>query len=178
VKIKKEFEKYIRIHYPVQTWLYNEILRKKSVNVEEFTDKIKEFEQILHTGMQLYDWVGLAAPQIGENIRMVAVCQLNKKQDTIISSKVLINPKIVEKSVKTSIEDEWCLSLPWMEWKVKRHHKVKVKYQDIEGKKHEMNLTWLNAGIVQHEIDHLDGILFWDKVLNKDKWFDIKKFIK
>ena len=178
MKIEKDFEKYIRANYPVQTWLYNKILRKKSVKVEKITNDIKEFEQILHTGMQIYDWVGLAAPQIGQNIRMIAICQLNKKGDTIISSKVLINPKIIETSSKTFVQEEWCLSLPWMEWKVKRYHKIKVKYQDIEGKKHEMNLSWINAGIVQHEINHLDGILFWDKVLDKDKWFDIKKFIK
>lgn len=177
LKIQKNFENYIKANYPVQTWLHNEILRKKSIEVTKITDEIKEFADILHTGMQLYDGVGLAAPQIGRNIRMVAVCKLNKKEDTIISSQVLINPVIVEKSTKTITWEEWCLSLPWMEWKVKRHYKVKVKYQDIDGKKHEMNLTWINAGIVQHETDHLDGILFWDKVLAKDKWFDIKKFI-
>ena len=177
MRIEKEFEKYIRANYPIQTWLNNPILRKKSVNIEKITDEIKEFSEILHVAMQLYDWVWLAAPQIWKNIRMVAVCQLNKKQDKVISSQVLINPEIVEKSQKTFIEDEWCLSLPWLEWKVKRHHKVKVKYQDIYGKTQFLTLTWLNAWIVQHEIDHLDGILFWDKVIDKEKWINIKSFI-
>lgn len=177
MKVEKRFEKYIRINYPIQTGLNNEILRKKSIEVKEITDKIKEFAEILHAWMIIYDWVWLAAPQIWKNIRMIAVSKLNKKEDTIISSQVLINPEIIEKSDKMVIEEEGCLSLPWMEWKVKRHYKIKVKYLDVDWKRHEMNLTWLNAGIVQHEIDHLDGILFWDKVLHKDKWINLKKFI-
>lgn len=176
--ISNDFEKYINTNHPIQTWLHNKVLRQKSVKVEKITDKIKEFADVLYASMQLYDGIWLASPQIGENIRMVAVCQLNKKEDKIISSQVLINPEIIEKSSKTFIQEEWCLSLPWMEWDVKRFYKIKVKYQDVNWKTYEMNLTWTNASIVQHEIDHLDGILFWDKVIHKDKWLDLKNFIK
>jgi len=163
----KDIEKILKKKYPIQTGLNNPILRKKSEDVSHITDEIKEFAEILHRWMELYDGIWLAAPQIWINKRMVAVCQLNKKEDKIISSSVLINPKIIEKSSKTFIQEEGCLSLPGMEWDVKRHFKVKIEYLDIKGKKHEMNLTWLNAAILQHEIDHLDWILFWDKVIEK-----------
>lgn len=178
MKIDKDFENYIRTNYPLQTWLNNDILRKKSVEVVNFTSKIKEFAKVLHKGMELYDGVWLAAPQIWENIRMIAVCQLNEKEDRIISSKVLINPEILEKSSKTFIQEEWCLSLPWMKWDVKRYQRIKLKYQDVDWRTHKISLDWTNAGIVQHELDHLDGILFWDKVIHKDKWLDLRKFIK
>ena len=172
----KDLDKIIQEKYPVQTGLNNPILRKESEEITEITDEIKEFEKILHRWMELYDGIWLAAPQIWVNKRMVAVCQLNKKEDKIISSSVLINPKIINKSAKTFIQEEGCLSLPGMEWDVQRHFKVKIEYLDINWKKHEMNLTGLNAAIVQHEIDHLDWILFWDKVVNK-KTPNLKKLL-
>ncbi len=178
MNISKDFEKYIKNNYPLQTWLKNTILRTRSIEVDNITDDIKDFAEVLYAWMQLYDWVWLAAPQIGENIRMIAVCQLNKKEDKIVDSKVLINPEIIEKSNKKFIQEEWCLSIPWMEWDVERYEKVKVKYINLEWKECEMILRWTNAGIVQHELDHLDWILFWDKVINKNKWLNIKQFIK
>jgi len=69
------------------------------------------------------------------------------------------------------------LSLPWIRWDVERPEKVVVKYQDVNGKYHTLTAKWYNAAIIQHEIDHLDGILFIDKV--KDfKAPDLSKLIK
>jgi peptide deformylase len=172
----KNIEKILKEQYPIQTGINNPILRKKSEKVQEITKEIQEFSEILHTGMEIYDGIWLAAPQIWVNKRMIAVCQLNKKEDKVISSQILINPKIIEKSNKTFLQEEWCLSLPGLEWEVERHFKVKVIYQDINWKKHEMNATWLNAAILQHEIDHLDWILFWDKVVKK-QWPNLKKLL-
>ncbi len=163
----KDIEKILKEKYPIQTGLNNPILRKKSEDISNITDEIKEFTEILHRWMELYDGIWLAAPQIWVNKRVIAVCQLNKKEDKVISSNILINPKIINKSPKTFVQEEGCLSLPGMEWDVKRHFKIKIEYLDVNGKKHEMNATWLNAAILQHEIDHLDWILFWDKVIEK-----------
>lgn len=174
----KELEKYIRTNYPIQTWMNNDILRKRSKEVEEITDDIKEFADILHAGMELYDGIWLAAPQIGVNIRMIAVCKLNNKWNKVISSWVFINPEIIEKSKQCFVEKEWCLSLPWLEWKVKRHMNIRVKYLDINWKEHQKNFKWINASIRQHEIDHLDGVLFWDKTIWENKSIDVKKLIK
>ena len=117
--------------------------------------------------MQLYDGIWLASPQIWENIRMIAVCQLDKSEKNVIFADVLINPKIIKKSKKMFFQEEWCLSLPGLEWEVKRHYEVEVEYTDIEGKKQTLKAKWLNSAILQHEIDHLDGILFYDKAINK-----------
>ncbi len=164
IKISEEF---IKQNYPVQTGLNNPILRTKSKWIEEINEEILSFGKILFKAMELYDGIWLAAPQIWVNKRIIAICQLNKKEDKVIFSEVLINPEIVEKSEKMFIQEEGCLSLPGMEWDVQRHFKVKVIYTGLDGKKHQINATWLNAAILQHEIDHLDWILFWDKVVDK-----------
>ena len=164
IKISEEF---IKQNYPVQTGLNNPILRTKSKWIEEINEEILSFGKILFKAMELYDGIWLAAPQIWVNKRIIAICQLNKKEDKVIFSEVLINPEIIEKSEKMFIQEEGCLSLPGMEWDVQRHFKVKVIYTGLDGKKHQINATWLNAAILQHEIDHLDWILFWDKVVDK-----------
>ena len=177
--MNKEFQNYIKQNYPIQTWLNNPILRTKSkeVNLEEIkSDKIQDFAQILFAWMEMYDGIWLAAPQIWENIRMIAVCQLDKKEKDITWAEVLINPKIIEKSWEY-ISEEGCLSLPWLEGKVKRYKKVKVEYYDINWEKHSIKAENLNAAILQHEIDHLNWILFWDKVINKWPHINFNKMI-
>ena len=171
-----DIEKRLKENYPIQIWLNNPILRTKSTQIDNFTDDIKQFVKILHKWMEIYDWVWLAAPQIWVNKRIISISQLNKKEDRIIFSDVLINPQIIEKSTKVFLSNEGCLSLPGMEGEVSRHFKIKVKYLDINWKKHELNAIWLNAAIIQHEIDHLDWILFRDKVVSK-KWADFKKLL-
>ena len=172
-----ELDNFIKTKYPIQTGLNNPILRAKSKEVpldEIKSDKIQDFWQILFRAMEIYDWVWLAAPQIWENIRMIAVCQLDKKLKNIIWADVCINPKIISKKWKF-ISDEACLSLPWLEWKVERANEIEVEYYDLDGKKQTRKAYWYNAAIFQHEIDHLDGILFWDKVINKKPALNIQK---
>lgn len=168
LKNMKITEEFIKKNYPIQTGLNNPILRKKSVEIKEIDEETKNFWKILLKAMRLYDGIWLAAPQIWINKRIIAVCQLDKKEKNIIFSDVLVNPKIIEKSTKKFIQEEACLSLPWLEWDVERSLKIKLIYQDLEGKKHELNAKWLNAAIIQHELDHLDWILFWDKVKDKE----------
>lgn len=170
-------ENYIKQNYPIQTWINNPILRKKSEKVVDFNGELKEFAQILFEWMQIYDGIWLAAPQIWVNKRIIAVCQLDKKLKNIVFSDVLVNPEIVEKSKKTETNEEWCLSLPWIEAEVERPYRVKVKYQDTEWKEHFITATWYNAAILQHEIDHLDGILFLDKAEQK-KELNLNKLLK
>jgi len=176
--LMKNLEKIIREKYPIQTWLNNPILRTKSKEVENIKDpEIQKFADILLVAMKMYDWIGLAAPQIGENIRMIAVCQLDKKEKNIILTEVMINPEIIERKWEYICE-EWCLSLPWLEWKVKRSKYVKVKYTTPEWEEKIIEAKNLNAAILQHEIDHLDWILFWDKVINKQPQININKLVQ
>jgi len=171
----KKIKEYIQQHYKIQTGLNNPILRKKSEPVDNIQDpEIQDFAQILFYAMEIYDGIWLAAPQIWVNKRLIAVCQLDKKEKNIIWADVLINPKIIEKSGEY-ISDEACLSLPGLEWKVKRAKYVKVEYFDINWEKKTITAENLNAAILQHEIDHLDGILFWDKVIDKQPQLNLGK---
>ncbi len=153
--------------YPIQTWLDNKILRKKSKKIDSIDQDILEFAEILMELMYEYDWVWLAAPQIWRNIRMIAITywKETKKGHERIDEDIMINPEIIEKSNEMLVSEEACLSVPDVIWKVKRHQNIVVEYLDIFGRKKKKKLRNYNACIVQHEIDHLDAILFVDKLI-------------
>ena len=133
------------------------ILRQKAKPVTNFSDKKlqKLIPEMIET-MQKSDGVGLAAPQVGESIRLAVVTYRKK---TI----VLINPEITKKSLMREWGEEGCLSVPTIYGDVKRHKKITVKYLDAQGKKQTIQAFGMLARIIQHEVDHLDGILFIDK---------------
>ena len=79
----------------------------------------------------------------------------------------MINPEIVETSPTTILWEEACLSLPGMTGKVKRYQRIKVRFFDPLGNQHMKKVSGLNARIIQHELDHLEGVLFVDKVIKK-----------
>ncbi|MCK9467476.1 MAG: peptide deformylase [Candidatus Absconditabacterales bacterium] len=153
--------------YPIQTGIDNKILRTKSKEIDKINSDILEFSEILMELMYEYDGVGLAAPQIGKNIRMLAITfwKENKKGSERIGEEIMINPQIVEKSQEILVSEEACLSVPDVIGKVKRHQNIVVEYLDILGRKKKKKLKNYNAFIVQHEIDHLDAILFVDKLI-------------
>ncbi len=155
--------------YPLQIGINNPILRQKSKEIQVISDDIKNFAEVLLALMYEYDWVGLAAPQIGQNIRIIAVTKWDVKGDkfNFIKDQIMINPEILWHSKETEIDEEGCLSVPWVKGDVERFQSIRVKYLDINWKPMEETLTGFNARIVQHEIDHLDGILFVDKLIWK-----------
>ena len=161
----------IKVFFPLQTWNNNQILRKKSEKVDIFDDEIKEFAEILLDLMYAYDWVGLAAPQVGKNIRAIATTQWKetkkwrKTNKEIIGETAMINPEILEHSEEKKKWEEACLSVPGLCWDVERWTWIVVKYQDKKWKEHVHKYTWFSAVVIQHEMDHLDGILFTDKVI-------------
>ena len=136
---------------------------------------MEDFADILLALMYEYDGVGLAAPQLGKNIRMIAVTQWketkekNKKKCTkeLIGEYIMINPEILEYSKTTQKTEEACLSLPDLFGDVERFQWIKVKYQTVQGKENTKKLSGFNAVVVQHEIDHLNGVLFTDKIIGK-----------
>lgn len=79
----------------------------------------------------------------------------------------MINPKIIEKSKETILREEACISLPNCTGMVRRHQSITVEFLDLKGKKQNKKYKEFNAVIIQHEIDHLDGILFMDKIVKK-----------
>ena len=137
----------------------NKILRNKSKEVKiEFLDT-KKFKTLLANMTETMfkkDGIGLAAPQIGENIRMLII-------NTKDGPKILINPTITKKSIFKEIGEEGCLSLPGYYGKVKRHKKITCAYTNEDGSKKKIEASGLMARVIQHEIDHLDGILFIDR---------------
>jgi peptide deformylase len=103
--------------------------------------------------------IGLAAPQVGVGLRLVTVDLMPNDQP---APMVLINPEIVATSTQTETREEGCLSLPGQYADVTRPARVRVRYEDVHGTRQEIEADGLLAVCLQHEIDHLDGVLFVD----------------
>jgi peptide deformylase len=103
--------------------------------------------------------IGLAAPQVGELLRLVVVdLQKDEKPDPM----VLVNPEVVAASEESVTREEGCLSLPGQYAEVTRPARIRLRYQDLEGARREVHAEGLLAACLQHEVDHLDGVLFVD----------------
>ncbi len=133
------------------------ILQKPTEPVTEFNDELRTLIEDMFESMYAAHGIGLAAPQIGVSKRITVIDLSFKKNPE--EKIVLINPEVIYKEGKQN-EDEGCLSLPEIREKVSRAVKVRVRAQNVEGKWFEMDGEELLARAFQHEIDHLDGILF------------------
>ena len=168
----------IKAFFPLLTWEDNQILRTKSEKVDNFADEIEDFCEIVLDLMYAYDWVGLASPQVGKNIRIIATTQRkeqhkwNRTKKTIIWETAMVNPEILEHSEEMRKWEEACLSVPWLCWDVERWTRIVVKYQDKKWKQHIQKYTWFSAVVIQHEMDHLEWILFTDKIIGKIRKID------
>ena len=138
----------------------DEILKKKSREIEVIDDRIKELAEDMFDTMHKYDGLGLAGVQVGILKRIIVIDLYDD-----VSKFCLINPVIVEKSKETVEIEEGCLSYPNQFGKVVRSVKVKVKALDLDGKKVTLEAEGLLAQALQHEIDHLDGETFKEKIL-------------
>lgn len=137
----------------------DEILRKKSKPVEVVDEKIKELVEDMIETMHKFDGVGLAAPQVGVLKRVVVIDLYDGNEPY-----VLINPEIIKTKGEQEV-DEGCLSFPNKFAKVIRPAEVTVKTLDINGKEHKIKGKGLLAQAISHELDHLNGILFVDKII-------------
>jgi peptide deformylase len=120
--------------------------------------------------------IGLAAIQIGEAKRIVTM-DLAKK-DEPKAPRVFINPELVGKSDDKKTHEEGCLSIPEYYEEVERPASVKIRYLDLDGKEHEIDADGLLATCIQHEVDHLNGVLFIDHISKLKRDRVIKKFTK
>ena len=133
------------------------ILRIKGEQVGEFGNELAPFiEQMVET-MLVEGGVGLAAPQVGVSKRIAVVNPEPKNSESLIT---MVNPRIVSVSSETISFEEGCLSVPDIRANVIRPDSIEVAYQDGEGREHRMKMDGTIARIIQHEVDHLDGILF------------------
>lgn len=139
--------------------LGEEVLRKKSVPIkdEEINDELRALAEEMFETMENANGVGLACPQIGKNIRMFVA----EADDDV--RRVFINPQIIATSDDSVPYEEGCLSVPQVYENIMRPSKVTVQAQDQNGKKFTLEAEGLLARIIQHENDHLEGVIFIDR---------------
>ena len=144
---------------------YNDpILREKTKPVEELTDDIKNFISDMFETMYNSDGVGLAAPQVGSShsIFVMDADAMIDEGDPALGPMAFINPEILEKKGEKIQMDEGCLSIPSITDKVSRPETIVIKYLDQNfNEKVEEFSSW-NSRVIQHEYDHLQGVLFID----------------
>lgn len=137
------------------------ILSKKSAKIKDpLTPEIQDLILNMIATMRAENGVGLAAPQVGQSLRLCTI-----QEDGI--EYVLINPTITSKSKTKIISEEGCLSFPGEFFPIPRHEKVQVRYLDKDGKEAKLKAGGLLARALQHEIDHLDGILIIQRIPKK-----------
>jgi peptide deformylase len=136
------------------------VLRKETEKITTFDDDL--FKIVENMADTMYDapGVGLAAPQIGKSIKLIVV-DMSKDKEGEKKYMPLINPEIVAKE-GLQVDEEGCLSVPELIANVTRYSRITVSYQDLQGQPHELSTENRFAVILQHEIDHLNGILFLD----------------
>jgi len=152
------------------------ILRKKSETLEKVDNELRNLMDDMLETMYAAPGIGLAAVQVGILKRLIVIDISKDKEKK--NPLFLINPKIVSKSNKTSTYEEGCLSLPGYFAEIERPAECKIEYLDYEGKKSEMEAKGLLATCIQHEVDHLNGILFIDYLSKLKKDMIVKKLVK
>lgn len=145
------------------------VLRERARPVEVFDKKLLGLINQMFDIMHEAKGIGLAAPQIGHPIR-VAVIEIDENR------YVLVNPEIIEKSREMEEFEEGCLSLPGVSINIKRPSRIKVAYQDEKGKKNILEADGLLARAIQHEIDHINGVLIIDRATKKERLEALEKF--
>ena len=149
------------------------LVSKPVAKIDEATRKL--VEEMFET---MYDapGIGLAAIQIGEARRIVTM-DLAKKDDPK-EPRVFINPELIGESGEKNVHEEGCLSIPEYYEDVERPARVTVRYLDLEGAQHEIEADGLLATCIQHEVDHLNGVLFIDHISKLKRDRVLKKFTK
>lgn len=149
----------------------DERLHKVTEPIEYVTDEIVTLLDDMYETMIAHDGIGIAAPQIGKNLRIAVIeVEENDRFD-------LINPEIIDRK-GTSIDVEGCLSIPETYGTVKRADEVTVRYYDREGSEMEITAYGYLARAFQHEIDHLDGKLFIDQIIEKIAPEDLERYME
>jgi peptide deformylase len=151
-------------------------LRSVSKPVVAIGDDIRTLVADMFETMYEAPGIGLAAIQVGVPSRVI-VMDLSKREAEA-EPRVFINPEITWSSEEKSLYEEGCLSIPDVHEDVERPARVKIRYLDLEGKPHEEDAEGLFATCVQHEVDHLNGVLFIDHISKLKRERTIKKFTK
>ncbi len=142
----------------------NEVLRRKAHKITNFDKDLQSLIDNMIETMRQAPGVGLAAPQVGVSQRLVVI-EYNEDEDEEKPPKLyaVVNPEIVKVSEETELGIEGCLSIPGLVGEVERYSAIQVKGQNRRGQPIKLKLDGWMARIFQHEIDHLDGVLFTDR---------------
>jgi peptide deformylase len=139
-------------------------LRLKAKQVTKFDTELQTLVDNMFETLRAAPGVGLAAPQIGESLRLVVVEYTEDEDENAKPKKyVLVNPEIIKRSEEMVTDVEGCLSLPGLAGRVERHQAVTIKAKNRFGKPLKIEAEGWLARIFQHEIDHLDGVLYIDR---------------
>ncbi|XP_022152139.1 peptide deformylase 1B, chloroplastic [Momordica charantia] len=155
-----EFEAPLKIvEYP------DPILRAKNKRIDSFDDNLKKLVHEMFDVMYKTDGIGLSAPQVGVNVQLMVFNPVGERGEG--EEIVLVNPRVFRYSKKTVLFNEGCLSFPRIYADVERPESVKIDARDISGTRFMVNLSGLPARVFQHEFDHLQGILFFDRMTDE-----------
>ncbi len=141
----------------------NPILKKRTEKVKEITPEIKELIFNMKETLRAEKGIGLAAPQVGISKKVIII---NAGQDYA----AFINPRTINKSFKKVKGEEGCLSFPKLWLEIKRHKEIRVKALNEDGKEILLKAEGFSARVFQHEIDHLNGVLFFQRLPFLQKW--------
>lgn len=156
--------------------LGDSVLRKKSRKVSRFNDELQELAGDMVETMRSAKGAGLAAPQVGILERVIVV-ETPEQDDEPGSGQlhVVVNPKLIRVSSDPVDGIEGCLSIPGYVGEVTRHESVVIKGQDLQGRRMRINAEGFLARVLQHEIDHLEGVLFIDQLTAPDRIWSVEE---
>jgi peptide deformylase len=152
------------------------VLRQISRPVERVDAGVRKFADDMLETMYDAPGIGLAAVQVGEPIRMLVIDIAKENEPK--APQVFINPEVLARSDARSVYEEGCLSIPDYYAEVERPASVRVRYVDLDGIRREVEAEGLLATCLQHEIDHLDGVLFIDHISRLKREMVLRKFRK
>ena len=152
------------------------ILRKKAKPIERVDADLRRLMDDMLLTMYDAPGIGLAAPQIGILRRLIVMDPA--KDEAPKTPVIMVNPEILERSEEMRVHDEGCLSIPDFTAEIERPAKTRVSFLDRAGKKQEIELNGIWSTLVQHEIDHLNGVLFIDYLSRLKRDRIVKKFTK
>jgi len=136
------------------------VLRQKAQEIKIINDEIKELSNNLMETMQAENGLGLAAPQVGISLQAIAIDTSEERDNPY----VLLNPEITYSSKEMATMEEGCLSFPDIYGKIMRHEEITVEGLKIDGQYVKLHLKGIESRAIQHEFDHLQGVLFIDKM--------------
>lgn len=140
-------------------------MRKRNKRIDTFDENLKKLVDEMFDVMYKTDGIGLSAPQVGINVQLMVFNPVGERGEG--QEIVLVNPRVAKYSKKMVLFNEGCLSFPRIYADVQRPESVKIDAQDISGARFTIDLSELPARVFQHEFDHLQGILFFDRMTDE-----------